>query len=83
MTDALVAAPEPQDDSDEQKPCAWCGDVESDVQDGRTNLNGDTVFRSVLLCESCFWFAEREDAVDRVNRKYEKLTTEKPRPAIF
>lgn len=78
-----TAALVPQDDSDELKPCAWCGDVESDVQEGWTNLNGESVFRGVLLCESCFWFAEREDEIDRVNRKYEKLTTERERPAIF
>jgi hypothetical protein len=76
MSDTSVAAPEPQDDSDELKPCAWCGDVESDVQDGRTNLDGDSVFRSVLLCESCFWDAEREDAIDELNRKYQKIIRE-------
>jgi hypothetical protein len=76
MTDALVAAPEPQDDSDELKPCAWCGDTEGDVKEGWEALSGDTVFRGVEICASCFWEAEREDAVDRVNNKYKKIIRE-------
>jgi hypothetical protein len=76
MSDTSVAAPEPQDDSDELKACAWCGDNESDVKEGWEALNGDTVFRGVEICASCFWDAEREDAVDTLNRKYEKIIRE-------
>ncbi len=83
MSDTSVAAPEPQDDSDELKACAWCAHTTEDVKDSWENLNGDTVFRGEPLCASCFWFAEREEEIDKVNEKYKKLTSESPRPSIF
>ena len=73
-----TAALVPQDDSDELTPCVWCGDHEGDVKDGWENLDGDTVFLGVKICEDCFWYSEREAAIDDVNRQYEKLTTMSP-----
>lgn len=78
-----TAALVPQDDSDELKSCAWCDNTEEPVKEGWENLKGESVFWGEALCESCFWFAERENEIDWVNRKYRKLTIERERPGIM